>query len=158
MEVLSILNNQLSRIGGAGLGVESKDRVRWKNAQPAENLTGQCDNYIVASTVCQNGDTWGEKTTHPKSDKRHLRTSSLPAAQVPCMRLPSARPLHSLDWRVIFEDTSFLHEGALDEIHCRECLRRQGVFRQNGSAAGPQWADNSPQSPWIRNLDGHAVK
>ena len=33
MGVLSILNNQLSRIGGAGLGVESKERVRWKNAQ-----------------------------------------------------------------------------------------------------------------------------
>jgi hypothetical protein len=38
MGVLSILNNQLSRIGGAGLGVESKDRVRWKNAQPGPKI------------------------------------------------------------------------------------------------------------------------
>ena len=38
MGVLSILNNQLSRIGGAGLGVESKDRVRWKNAQPGPEI------------------------------------------------------------------------------------------------------------------------
>ena len=38
MGVLSILNNQLSRIGGAGLGVESKDRVRWKSAQPGPEI------------------------------------------------------------------------------------------------------------------------
>ena len=164
MGVLSILNNSLSRIGGVGLEVGSKYGVRWKNDRSMPKIwQGHCDNYIVASLLRQSGDYWGVKATHPKSDSWCLwfaRASSLQHKFRAWDGRPSGwrDPRHSLDWRVIFEDTSFLHEEAQDETYCCECLRRQGVFWQNGSAADPQWVGVSPQSLWVRNLDGHAVK